>query len=67
MYRLKQMIGDLIGKIGLSIFKKRLPIIKTLLEHPEDLMAEIYIVQDGSITIHLRERPNEYKYAGNNE
>ena len=58
MLSLKKWIGDLIGKIGLSIFTKKVPIIKKLLERPEDLMAEIYIVKDGSITIKIKEREN---------
>lgn len=56
MLSLKKWIGNLIGKIGLSLFTKKVPIIKKLLERPEDLMAEIYIVNDGSITINIKER-----------
>ena len=59
MLSFKKWIGEMIGKVGLSIFTKKVPIIKKLLERPEELMAEIYVVKDGSITITIKERETD--------
>lgn len=59
MFNIRKWIGEMIGKVGLSLFTKKVPIIKKLLERPEELMAEIYVLNDGTITINLKERETE--------
>lgn len=43
MFKIKEWITNTVGNAGLSILKSKSPIIKEVLENPENLKIEAYI------------------------
>lgn len=46
MIDIKKWIGDSVGKTGLNRLKKRSPIVKEVVDNPENLKLELYIEGD---------------------
>lgn len=51
----KDWIKDTFGKIGLSTLKRNSPIVKEVVDHPENVKLELYIEGD-EIILKLKKR-----------